>query len=85
MNKFGDCVVLFNVLRAKRDDSMKLRTLPLLAIAGLLAAALPSCINVKTEHEVKPIEINVNVRVQVEKELDNFFDDLDNEKADLAS
>ena len=52
---------------------------------GLLAVALPSCINVKTEHEVKPIEININVKVQVEKELDNFFDDLDDQKSNLAS
>ena len=38
----------------------------------------------KTEHEVKPIEINVNVRVKVEKELDNFFDDLDSQAAEIA-
>ena len=63
---------------------MKSALLTLLPLVGLLAMALPSCINVKTEHEVKPIEINVNVRVQIEQELDNFFDDLDDKKADLA-
>jgi hypothetical protein len=61
--------------------NFRLTTLP---IAGLLAVSLPSCISVKTEHEVKPIEINVNVRVKVEQELNNFFDDLDDKKADLA-
>ena len=45
---------------------------------------LGSCLSVKTEHEVKPIEINVNVHVKVEKELDNFFNDLDSQAADLT-
>ncbi len=30
---------------------------------------------IETRHEIKPIEINVNVRV--ERELDDFFEDLD--------
>ena len=53
-------------------------------ILSLLALALTtqtSCIKtehvVKTHHTIDPIEINVNVRVQVEEELDDFFDDLD--------
>ena len=60
---------------------MKLLYLPL---ATMLALTLGSC-TIKTEHEVKPIEINVNVRVQVEKELDNFFGDLDSQAADLSN
>ncbi len=34
---------------------------------------------IRTEHvvEVKPMTINVNVRVQVDRALDNFFDDID--------
>ena len=60
---------------------MKFLYLPL---AALLALAFGSC-TIKTEHEVKPIEINVNVRVQVEKELDDFFGDLDSKAADLAN
>ncbi|MGB0775934.1 MAG: hypothetical protein ACPGUY_08810, partial [Akkermansiaceae bacterium] len=50
-------------------------------LAALGASSLlgfASCAKVKVEPiEVKPIEINVNVRVTVEKELDNFFGDLD--------
>ncbi|MGE9267019.1 MAG: YnbE family lipoprotein [Verrucomicrobiales bacterium] len=43
-----------------------------------VALVLSSCAKVKVEPiEVKPIEINVNVRVKVEKELDDFFGDLD--------
>ena len=64
---------------------MKLASFLSLPICGLLAVSLPSCISVKTEHEVKPIEININVKVQVEQELDNFFDDLDDKRADLAN
>ena len=60
---------------------MKFLYLPL---AALFALTLNSC-TIKTEHEIKPIEINVNVRVQVEKELDNFFSDLDNQAADLSN
>lgn len=35
------------------------------------------CTTIKTEHRVEPIEINVNVRVQVDRKLDDFFGDLD--------
>ncbi len=59
---------------------MKPILLPLLAFLGI---SLGSCLSVKTEHEVKPIEINVNVRVKVEKELDDFFGDLDSQAAEL--
>ncbi|MFW5802821.1 MAG: YnbE family lipoprotein [Verrucomicrobiota bacterium] len=59
---------------------MKLmRSVPVTSIV-LLAGCGP----LRTEHRVQtdpirvePIEINVNVRVQVERELDDFFDDLD--------
>ena len=55
-----------------------------LPLPAMLAMTLGSCLSVKTEHEVKPIEINVNVHVKVEKELDNFFNDLDSQAADLT-
>lgn len=38
---------------------------------------------VETRHEIKPIEINVNVKV--EKELDSFFDDLDEASTTVAT
>jgi hypothetical protein len=48
------------------------------ALAALAVAGFSSCAKVTVAPiEVKPIEINVNVRVTVEKELDNFFGDLD--------
>ncbi|MEM6910161.1 MAG: YnbE family lipoprotein [Verrucomicrobiota bacterium] len=45
----------------------------------LAALLLGGCIKVQTEHRIEPIEINLNVRVQVDRELDNFFSDLDNQ------
>ena len=64
-----------------------MKSLPsfLLAIS-FTVLGFSSCAKVKVEHiEVKPIEINVNVRVTVEKELDNFFGDLDAEEQKIAN
>ncbi len=45
----------------------------------LLSVMLGGCISVKTEHEVKPIHItmDVNLNVKVDKALNDFFGDLD--------
>ncbi|BDS08029.1 hypothetical protein NT6N_30690 [Oceaniferula spumae] len=57
-----------------------------LFVAGFAVAGFSSCAKVKVEPiEVKPIEINVNVRVTVEKELDNFFGDLDAKEQKIAN
>ena len=44
-----------------------------------LTVALGGCLSVKTEHEVKPIHItmDVNLNVKVEKALEDFFGDID--------
>lgn len=44
-----------------------------------LSLALGGCISVKTQHEVKPIHItmDVNLNVKVDKALNDFFGDLD--------
>lgn len=49
-----------------------MRTACLLAAAALCAAG---CIHVKTENEVKPIHITMDVNVKVDKALDNKFQD----------
>ena len=41
------------------------------ALMGL-AALLPACARV-TLDQTKPLEINVNVRLQIDRELDEFF------------
>lgn len=56
-----------------------IRRCPNMALLVVLAL-LPTvgCIRVKSDPvRVEPIEINVTVRVKVDRELDDFFDDLD--------
>ncbi len=45
--------------------------------AGLLVFAMTlagGCLSIKTEHEVKPIHITMDVNLKVQKELENFLD-----------
>ena len=44
-----------------------------------LVLAFGGCLSVKTQHEVKPIHItmDVNLNVKVDKALNDFFGDLD--------
>ena len=51
---------------------MKIRT-SLLVSAALLSAA--GCLSVKTENEIKPIHITMDVNLKVDKELDKAFAD----------
>lgn len=56
----------------------------LLSAPAAAIVVLAGCGPLRTEHHVssdpvrvEPIEINVNVRVQVDRELDDFFEDID--------
>lgn len=49
----------------------------LLALALFQVGCIKTEHVVKTHHTIDPIEVNVNVKVQVKRELDDFFDDLD--------
>lgn len=42
-----------------------------------LALLLGGCLSIKTQHEIKPVYITVDVNLKVQKELDNFFGDID--------
>ena len=56
---------------------MVMRTMLALLVL-LMASGCIGCIRVKTDPvEVKPIHITVDVNVKVEKELKNFFGDID--------
>lgn len=56
-----------------------IRCLPLgFVLLGLAAG----CVKVKTE--VEPIEVNVNVRLQVDRELNQFFQELDAQNPTLT-
>lgn len=61
----------------------------LLASIVSLACLLPGCLYTKSEVDVKPIEIKpmhitIDVNVKVERQLDDFFGDLD-KKAEKIS
>jgi hypothetical protein len=48
---------------------------PLLAVLlSVMAGSIVSgCISVKTEHEIKPIHITMDVNLKVQKELEDFL------------
>lgn len=57
--------------------------LPLLG--GMLLLGASGCMKLQTESEIKPIEIKpihitVDINVKVDKELNDFFSDLDAQK-----
>ena len=57
-----------------------MKEIPKLAI--LLLFLLPGCITpIKVQHQVEPIKIEITVKIQVEKDLDDFFSDIDNTPA----
>ena len=43
----------------------------------LLAGCLSTKHEVKTQHEIKPIRIELDVNLKVDRQLDDFFGDLD--------
>jgi hypothetical protein len=47
----------------------------LLALAPLLLAA--GCIKIKHEMTIQPVHITVDVRIKIDRELENFFSDID--------
>ena len=51
-------------------------------LSGLLLIAATGCISTKSEVEVKPVEIkvtvDVNIKVEMDKELKSIFKDIDN-------
>lgn len=52
---------------------------------AIFTALLTGCVNtkheVKTEHEIKPIHITVDVNLKVDRQLDDFFGDLDEQSS----
>lgn len=60
-----------------KKEELKLKTANGLAHAAvplLIAACLVGgCVSVKTEHEIKPIHITLDVNLKVEKELEEFL------------
>jgi hypothetical protein len=48
----------------------KMRLTPL---AILLLLTSSGCLSIKTEHEIKPIQITLDINLKVERELENFL------------
>jgi hypothetical protein len=47
----------------------------MLVVAPLLLAA--ACIKIKHEMTIQPVHITVDVRIKIDRELENFFADID--------
>jgi hypothetical protein len=47
----------------------------LLAVAPMLLAS--ACIKLKHEMTIQPVHITVDVRIKIDRELENFFADID--------
>lgn len=45
----------------------------MLILVGALSWLAPGCLSVKTEHEIKPIQITLDVNLKVQKELEDFL------------
>ena len=54
-----------------------MQTIRYCCLALLLGAMGSGCFSVKTEHEVKPIHITMDINLKVDRELDQFFGDID--------
>ena len=53
---------------------------------GLFLAVIGgvSCVSVKTEHRIEPIQITMDVNVRLERELEDAFADLDARSREIA-
>ena len=52
---------------------MRRRMLALL-LPTVAVMVLSGCLSIKTEHEIKPIHITLDVNLKVQKDLENFLD-----------
>lgn len=42
-------------------------------LAILLLLIVNGCLSIKTEHEIKPIQITLDINLKIERELENFM------------
>lgn len=53
------------------------RTLVRAAVSLALVAGLsPGCLSLRTEHDVKPIRITMDVNLRIDRQLDAYLDDI---------
>jgi len=53
------------------ESKLKRVLMAVLLVAS--ASGVTGCLSIKTEHEVKPIHITMDVNLKVQKELENFL------------
>ena len=58
------------MMNVRRQVGVVLMTVLPSIMAG---SFLSGCLSVKTEHEIKPIHITMDVNLKVQKELENFL------------
>lgn len=44
-----------------------------LLVSGVTVSVVGGCLSIKTEHEIKPIHITLDVNLKVQKELEDFL------------
>ena len=53
------------------------KTAALAAVSLVLLSGLGSgCLSMKTEHEVKPIHITMDINLKVDRQIDSYLDDI---------
>jgi len=50
-----------------------MRKLAVALVAAVIACGSVGCLSVKTQHEIKPIEITMNIKLSMDNELDRYF------------
>ncbi len=51
--------------------------LPFFLIANLVLISLSSCIKLKHDMTIQPVHVTVEIRLKIDKELEDFFGDID--------
>lgn len=46
---------------------------PAVLLAALAGSVVSGCLSIKTEHEIKPIHITMDVNLKVQKDLEDFL------------
>lgn len=49
----------------------------ILLLLGILVALSAGCIKIKHEMSIKPVFVTVEIHVKIDRELENFFADID--------
>lgn len=55
------------------------RVIPFIFLTLPLAGCITTTHEVRTQHEIKPIHITVDVNLKIDRELNDFFGDLDSQ------